>query len=248
MWNHNARVAIENEKDAIKSNGLIKMKNLAIINSDFIQLQTLEYETSKSESSRVLVRYMDVVTAIIDASKQDSSLAVLNFASNSRPGGHYIDGAVAQEEALCRASSLYSCLKKHESQYKQNSNNNGMYTHWAIYTPDVPFFRDARNNVLKQAIPISVISSPAPNRRFTRVRDEEVDDIFRTRINGVLKLAREKNHSTIVLGAWGCGAFGNDPKVVAQLFKACLEEYPVKNVIFAINDEYCKNVFSSAFL
>jgi len=163
----------------------------------------------------------------------------LNFASARNPGGGFLAGAMAQEEDLCRCSGLYACIKNKPIFYNENILCDGtLYTHNIIYSPKVPFFRDQYNLFIENPFTLSIISAPAPNLRNMEVIDEElVRDVLFTRAVKILQVAAVHGHKTIILGAWGCGAFGNDAKMVANVFLEALKVVPAfQHVCFACFD------------
>lgn len=170
----------------------------------------------------------------------NSDVVLLNFASGNNPGGGFLVGAVAQEEDLCRASGLYACLKSKPNFYNDNILvDSHYYTDGMIYSPKVPFFRDNYNLLLDEPFYASVISAPAPNvRLIENASEDRLTHIFQNRINKIFQIAEQHEHKNIILGAWGCGAFGNDPKMVAGLFKeALMNNSPAfDKVCFAVYD------------
>lgn len=178
---------------------------------------------------------------LLAAGKTD--LVALNFASARNVGGGFLAGALAQEEDLCRASALYVCTKSKPVFYKGNILSDGtFYTDNVIYSPKVPFFRDSYHNLLEAPFKLSIISSPAPNLSSLTGRIEGLEaktkGILRERAIRILDVAARHGHKNIILGAWGCGAFGNDPKMVAEVFKLALEKVPAfRHVCFATYDD-----------
>jgi uncharacterized protein (TIGR02452 family) len=167
----------------------------------------------------------------------------LNFASARNPGGGFLTGAKAQEEDLTRCSALYPCLIRQEAYYTANRAFHSFhYTHHIIYSPDVPFFRDESLQLLDEPFPLSVITAPAPNAgEILRRRPDDGSAIRRTlaeRTARVLSIAASQGHRTLVLGAWGCGVFRNDPSEVAATFAAALSALPgaFDRVVFAVYD------------
>ncbi len=155
----------------------------------------------------------------------------LNFASAKNPGGGFLGGAEAQEEAICRPSALYaSLLKGGDSYYRVNRlTKNALYTDHVIYSPDVAVFRDeADGTLLAKPYHISFVTAPAPNRgaleQNTPSLVSEIESVFRNRIRGVLAVMAENGHRNLVLGAWGCGVFRNDPSEVAKWFHDAIEK------------------------
>lgn len=169
-----------------------------------------------------------------------TNLVALNFASARNQGGGFLAGAVAQEEDLCRASGLYGCLKRKPLFYNANILcDDAFYTHGVLYSPNVPFFRDEHNLFLERPFPLSIISAPAPNLSGSKKEGNTnlLIGLIRERAIRVLQVAHTNGHKNIILGAWGCGAFGNDPKMVSEAFMLALTKVPYfEHVTFAVYD------------
>jgi len=171
---------------------------------------------------------------------------VLNFASARNPGGGFLNGSGAQEESLARATGLYACISEVTDYYQRNRQSEpGLYTDNMIYSPRVPVIRSEDGEFRDRPYSISILTAPAVNKKVVeREIPEKLSEVKPTmdeRIKKVLKVAAEQNHELLVLGAWGCGVFGNDPKVVAKLFKNHLvSERSFKGifdkVVFAVLD------------
>lgn len=147
--------------------------------------------------------------------------AILNFASSKNPGGGFVKGANAQEESLCYRSNLYNVLSKHMSFYEYNRNNlnNSLYTDGIIYSSDVCFFRNSKNGNCEPYY-LNVITSAAPNCKAALrngVKHTEINDTMRRRVEQILKVAIQHDVNHLVLGAFGCGVFGNNPDDVAHI-------------------------------
>ncbi|MFP1625636.1 TIGR02452 family protein [Streptomyces sp. 5K101] len=154
-------------------------------------------------------------------------LAVLNFASARNPGGGYLNGAQAQEEALCRASALYTTLLRAPAYYEHHrADRSPFYSDRVIHSPGVPVFRDDRGGLLDTPYRVGFLTSPAPNAGvITRRTPEEAHRIpaaLAARAERVLEVAAAHHYRRLVLGAWGCGVFRNDPAEVAGAFQALL--------------------------
>lgn len=174
---------------------------------------------------------------LLSEGKQD--IVALNFASARNPGGGFLSGALAQEEDLCRCSALYTCIKSKPIFYNENILcDNTYYTDNIIYSPKVPFFRNEHNMLLDKPFELSIISAPAPNvRAMDKVDFEELDFTLTARALKILEVAEFHGHKTIVLGAWGCGAFGNSPEVVSDVFMDALNQISAfEHVCFAVYD------------
>ncbi|MEU6121628.1 TIGR02452 family protein [Streptomyces sp. NPDC047123] len=157
----------------------------------------------------------------------DTPVAVLNFSSARNPGGGYLNGAQAQEEALCRASALYTCLLQAPQFYAHHrADRDPFYTDRVIHSPGVPVFRDDRGALLDRAYTVGFLTSAAPNagviRRRTPGRTAGIERALAARAERVLETAAACGYRRLVLGAWGCGVFMNDPAQVAGAFRALL--------------------------
>ncbi len=153
---------------------------------------------------------------------------LLNYASARNPGGGFINGAKAQEEDLARCSGLYLCQLKQPEYYAANrSQDSLLYTDRLIYSPRVPWFRTYSRELLDDYFLASVITAPAPNAGQVLRRDAkaqpDIERVLRRRAGYVLAVARDNGHRSLLLGAWGCGVFCNDPSMVADAFGQWLE-------------------------
>ncbi len=151
----------------------------------------------------------------------------LNFASAKNPGGGFLGGSQAQEESLARASGLYACLMKRWDYYEENrAHRSCLYTDHMIYSPRVPVFRNDQDELLDAPYLVSFLTAPAVNSGIVRQKERKnASKIAPTMLNRMAKLlavAAEHNHRVLVLGAWGCGVFGNDPDEVAAWFRQTL--------------------------
>lgn len=173
-------------------------------------------------------------------------LGVLNFASALCPGGGWDRGSEAQEESLIRASGLLPCLQSVPEFYAANRRHGHPFaTDHAIWTPENPFFSDGQGILQERPLLAGVITMPAPNVagliRLTPQDYLELPKIWERRIEAVLLLAVARGIEHLILGAWGCGAFGNDPAQVAESFRKVLFGGTpwltgLSSVTFAIHD------------
>lgn len=152
----------------------------------------------------------------------DKPVLVLNFASPVTPGGGVLDGARSQEEELCRRSTLYASLTSDTAAaYYENHRAQGGYvfTHGAILSPCVDVFRNPCGTLMDEPFTVAVITMAAPYAPGLQgSKANELQGVFETRIEGLLRIAIEYGYERLVLGAWGCGVFGNDPAMVAEAF------------------------------
>ncbi len=170
-------------------------------------------------------------------------VVALNFASAKRPGGGFLNGALAQEESLARASALFACLNGNVMYAYHRHLGNSLYSNYAIYSPDVPVIRAHEETLLEEPYLCSFISAPAPNAHAAANRHARkqpaIRSALRERITKILSLGAGHGHDTIILGAWGCGVFNNDPNVVAMFFHDALAgDYRgvFRTVVFAVLD------------
>lgn len=175
--------------------------------------------------------------------KRNDGIAVLNFASAKNPGGGFLNGAMAQEESLAASSCLYKTLTAHKEYYEKNRVcNTMMYTDHAIYSPDVVFFRDGRFHLLKEPVIASVLTLPAVNMGQVLLKGEDVkeaEQVMKRRMKLSLAIFAEQQCKHLILGAYGCGVFRNDPNKIAAWYKELLEEFfldKFESIIFAVMD------------
>ncbi len=187
----------------------------------------------------------------------DRPVAVLNFASARNPGGGYLNGAQAQEEALCRASALYTCLLRAPDFYAHHrAHRDPFYSDRVIHTPAVPVFRDDRGRLLDDPFTAGFLTAAAPNAgvvlRTAPERAAALPAALAVRAERVLETAAAHGYRRLVLGAWGCGVFRNDPAQVAEAFRALLTPdgrfgRTFEQVVFGVLDRTPGSVVRRAF-
>ncbi|MBX2842535.1 MAG: TIGR02452 family protein [Flammeovirgaceae bacterium] len=199
---------------------------------------------------------LDATRRLINEGNND--VLCLNFASAKNPGGGFLGGSQAQEESIARASGLYNCLLKGEEYYKINrAIKTCFYTDYMIYSPEVPIFKDEEGNNLDKIYKASVITAPAVNKGVIRFKERsklpEIELVMKRRIEKVLAIAYSHKNFNLVLGAWGCGVFQNDPAEIAMYFKEIIDskfKNVFKKIVFAVyaKNERFINPFKSHFL
>jgi uncharacterized protein (TIGR02452 family) len=198
------------------------------------------FESARSESNLIEVENETTLSAGRRLISDGFDPAVLNFASATWPGGGFLEGARAQEEYLARSSGLYACLRGDPMYDFHREREDSLYTNYVLYSPRVPVFRGEDHALLEEPISIGIITSPAPNaNRIPPDQQHAIEGAMRERIAKVLAVGLLHGHDAIVLGAWGCGAFGNDPKLIAGLFRERIEgEFSgaYRRIVFAIVD------------
>lgn len=190
----------------------------------------------------------------------DKRVCVMNFASASNPGGGVTHGATAQEECLCRCSTLYPCLDDApmwKGFYKPHrSSGDPLHNDDCIYTPDVVVFKSdvAAPKLLpeKDWYRVDVLTCAAPNLRerpsnpfnprdgrgAVKISGAKLRALHEKRIRRVFDLACDRGAEVLILGAFGCGVFQNPPETVAGAMRDALRDYRqcFKTVEFAV---YC---------
>lgn len=153
-------------------------------------------------------------------------VVALNFASARNPGGGFLNGSLAQEESLATASALFACIKDSEYYAYHRARRCALYSDHMIYSPAVPVFRDDESTLLESSWPCSFITSPAVNvgalRKNSPYDAPKIEPTMRKRIARILRIGAAHGHDAIVLGAFGCGVFGNSPDDVAAWFDEAL--------------------------
>ena len=156
-------------------------------------------------------------------------ILVLNLANAVHPGGGVRRGARAQEEDLCRCSSLLMSLES-KAASKYYSYNKSLHTYMGsdalMITPQVEIIRDENGELLDETVIVSVVTCAAPMVSYGKegMSDAEYEQMMYDRITGLLKSVAYLGYKNLVLGAWGCGAFGNDAAVISDLFYKVLKE------------------------
>jgi uncharacterized protein (TIGR02452 family) len=179
--------------------------------------------------------------------KTGERTACLNFASAKNPGGGFLNGAQAQEESLTKASSLYPTLMKYFTEmYEYNrSRNTYLYSDHMIYSPGVVFFRNDEDELLASPYLMDILTSPAVNiGAMKQNKPEELPLAKGTmlrRIDRILSVFVSQKAKNLILGAFGCGVFQNNPEDVAQYFAGYLTgngKYAkcFNKIIFAVFD------------
>lgn len=195
-------------------------------------------------------------------------VCVLNFASATNPGGGVIKGSSAQEEAICRCSTLYPNLKEQRmwNQFyaPHRRAHDPLHNDDCIYTPVVVVFKSDTN--YPKLLPeekwysVNVMTCAAPNLRerpsnemnsgdgddAVDINREELQALHEKRMRKILEIAWKKENEVVILGAFGCGAFCNPPSVVAQAMKTVIQEYRMnfETIEFAV---YCSMQYDTNY-
>lgn len=219
----------------------------------FLEKDIIEKGNNKSDKPiEIVVSKKRSLEAAMNYEGQ--KICVLNFASATNPGGGVTRGSSAQEECLCRCSTLYANLnidKFMKGFYiPHRKAKNYLYNDDCIYTPDVTVFKtdSAHPEIMKEEdwYHVNVITCAAPNLRVhagdykenTMLNRKGIKELHLKRGRRILDIAKTNGNEVIILGAFGCGAFRNPPEIVAEAYSELLEEYKYdfKIVEFAV---YC---------
>ena len=202
--------------------------------------QTCQYSCENEDSLHAAMRMKEGL-------QKEDKLLVLNFANPIHPGGGVRNGANAQEEDLCRKSSLLFSLES-DGAKKYYEYNRTLHTYLAsdamILSPKVEIIRNQNGEFLDEPITISVLTCAAPMVIYgiEGLTQQQYQDMLFQRIWAILKVSLSYGYPNIILGAWGCGAFGNDAALVSDLFYRAFYEH--KEDGFCMNDYFQRVTFA----
>jgi uncharacterized protein (TIGR02452 family) len=220
---------------------LVEFGNIATMSStrkhDFQTITNFSKGVGLSQNPVIKTISSDTVSAAEIYSKLGRT-CVLNMASAYHAGGGVVNGAKAQEECLFRCSNLYETVVQDFYPLKTTE---------ALYTRDAVFFKDKDYNPITP-FKVDVVTVAAvnlnPNAHYDENRDYEIanyNDVMLDKIRLILHLAVENGCENIILGAWGCGVFKNDPEDVSKMFSDVISNqfmHSFKNIIFAVINDH----------
>lgn len=246
----------------VKINHLIDVCNASTIlyrkypTLEVKELQELKTKV-KSELTNMSVTSETTIAACLRLRKEfpDVNIVAQNFASANHPGGGFLTGAIAQEEACAYASTLYTSLAqdKIKTFYDENKRTGAyrMYNNDIIWSPNVAIIRnDINHQFLDEPCLINFISCPGVNNKVAPKSsnvdarskwDLKSNNVMEHRIRGILTVAKYHNAQILVLGSFACGVFAQDPNIVAKLYAKVLNEFAFQNIIFAIPSSTSNN-------
>lgn len=212
--------------------------------------KNLQYASDKipklQYNTEIKVVNTTVLKAAHEMSHHCSNVGCLNFASAKNPGGGFLGGAMAQEESLALSSTLYPTLMQHFEMYEFNRGlDTYLYSDYMIYSPEVTIIRNDDGDLLPEPYKVSFITSPAVNvGAMKNNRPEEMafaEATMLRRMDKIFATFLSKDIEHLLLGAWGCGVFQNDPQKIASWFGQHLlsggkYEKCFKSVVFAVLD------------
>jgi uncharacterized protein (TIGR02452 family) len=195
-------------------------------------------------------------TSLAAARRLGARVACLVFASAKNPGGGFLNGAQAQEESIARVSALFPCQTSPSARefYEFHRRQHDLrYSDRVIYSPGVPVFRDDDGALLEQPHLVAFLTAAAPNLGAIISNQPatapSVPGVLARRARRVLEITAAHGHRELVLGAWGCGVFRNDPQMVATAFadQIALARGWFDRVVFAVLDRQRGTPTYSAF-
>lgn len=201
----------------------------------------------RSTPTEIIVVERDCCLAAADELQAGYHPVMLNLASLSHPGGGYKTGAGAQEENIVRRSNYAWTIDR---DMRPAAPRYPISAQGGIYSPQVTVFRDSedagyafRTNPFTIAV-VGVAAERKPELESTsqgkRIKNPAIVLQLYEKVHAILAIAAAKGHDCIILGALGCGAYGNPPDQVAMVFREVLEEYNgiFAKVVFAIIDDH----------
>lgn len=197
----------------------------------------------KYGKTEISVERIDCLVAAQQLVDDGYNPAVLNMASFKQPGGGVKNGSAAQEENLCRRTNLYKSISKFEK------NGYPLDINWgAIYSPVVTIFRktEAENyGFMDEPYVVDFITAAAikhPKLNGDGTLEQKTRDILKNKVRQILNVGLYYRNDSLVLGAFGCGAYGTPPIEMAKIFREVLGERfyrgAYKKIVFAVLDDH----------
>ena len=225
--------------DCCKSNKILSDAVAQSVNAQTVILENDTVVLEKKQlckydrETEILVSHKRTFEAAKHYADKGKKVCALNFANAFNPGGGVVLGATAQEEALCRISTLYPVIADDrmmkEYYLPHRKGCSALSNDDIIYTPNVKVFKtDTFIPQLmeeEQWYDVNVITCAAPDLRSGFISDQELEQIHLKRIKRIIETAICFSNDVLILGAFGCGAFFNNPKIVATVFKNILQNY-----------------------
>lgn len=203
------------------------------------------------KDSTITLKNRSTLESCVEFSKDFDKIFCLNFASAKNPGGGFLGGAQAQEESLARSSALYPTIVQMQEMYQTNrANDSCFYLDYMIYSPDVPVFKDDEGILLDDYYKVSFLTYPAVNAGVVLQREShragEIYEVMTHRVHRTLAFAQSKGYKCLVLGAWGCGVFQNNPNDIARIFADALSndfKNTFERIEFAVLDRNDRGIY-----
>ena len=234
-----------------------QIKEMKLYTSEQV-VRLSKQEISRNDPIRITLRNQDTLEVAFELHQRrkenEKPVLVLNFANPHRPGGGIRSRPGTQEEHLCVKTTVLCSLETDEAWpfYQTNLDcGTQAQTDTILISPNTMVIRNPDLSLREDPFPIAVMTVSAPIA--SRMEQEELpnlENILRSRIRGMLRTAAAEGYTRLVLGAWGCGNFGNDPELVAKLFhgalQGCFEEVTMA-VFDNSEDQYRYSCFEKYF-
>lgn len=188
----------------------------------------------------VIVESTDTVSAILKYAIEGKKVLALNFASFKNPGGGFLKGSSAQEESLCMESTLYEVISdeklSHFYEWNNQHKNKSLYHNRALVSPNILFERGSVK------VKTDILTVAAPNRKayfdyIVGANEDDSADALERRIRFIGDILRDETPDVVILGAFGCGVFGQNPEEVATLFKKYVNCQSIPKIVYAVIDK-----------
>ncbi|NOQ70934.1 MAG: TIGR02452 family protein [Crocinitomix sp.] len=243
----------DNERIEVAKQVTASIANAILYTPDQLNDFVEQTEWNKSFATQLKVTNESTMDAAITYAGKSKNLGVLNFASAKNPGGGFLNGAQSQEESIARSSSLYPSIDQFQEMYKHNRKHKTyLYSDYMIYSPKVVVFKNDDGALLEQPYLADVLTSPAVNiGAILSNKPKEmksVEGVMLQRIDKMLGLFASKGCDNLILGAWGCGVFRNNPEDMCNYFlhflKAGAKYDGVFNtIVFAVLDRNDRGIY-----
>ena len=262
MRSDNIQIFRDTEELCRKDEGIRKSIEASVRNQKYIsESETLKKQNPDRFEAAAGITVSRRRTLEAASAYPGQKVCVLNFASASNPGGGVVNGSSAQEEAICRCSTLYFCLTDQKMMkrfyYPHRNHPKPLHNDDIIYTPGVMVLKT--DTAYPEQLPkgkryaVNVITCAAPNLRENptnkfngsdgarpaSISEKDLMKLHEKRFRRILDVAFLEGNETIILGAFGCGAFRNSPEVVAKAAEHVIRDYlhAFRNIEFAV---YCR--------
>ena len=245
----NAEIFQDTERRYRTDSTLAAVVNASIAAQTFIaEKESVDITVAQAANkAKIVVSGKRSLEAAEPYAKQGKKVCVLNFASASNPGGGVVHGSSAQEECICRCTTLYPCLNLSamwDAFYMPHRKaDNPLYNNDCIYTPNVCVFKSDTN--FPEPLPkaewwnVNILTCAAPNLRerpsnamnpnagstAAKISATELEKLLTSRIRRIFEVAVANGNEVLILGAFGCGAFRNPPGLVARVFWKVMQDY-----------------------
>lgn len=237
------RLKIASENKAIVKQGFYNCSNGTVVKLNCSR-QSLKTKTSLktpillpdiSRSTKFNItentRKNDTISCVLSLRNEGitGEIIALNFANALFAGGGYRLGGDAQEESLCRCSLLYFAILPHTEYYnKHRVLPFPLYSNRMLISDSVPVIRNMNGDLLTEPTVCTFITCAAVNRYYSKllfIPEKKIKSVMEERINGIICAMAERNPEAIVLGAFGCGMYGNKRKVIIPMIENAINRW-----------------------